>query len=331
MEKISEHITDLLVLFVNNELDDKGIMELKDWAESSEDNMREFCRMREIRTANSFERLKTVFDSDAAYARFKMNTRVPASKSHIWNGFLKYSLGFMALVSVVILSFRLGSNSLENSFAEIVMEAPLGSLSKVVLPDSTEVWLNSGSRISYSQGFGVKDRKLKMTGEGFFSVSKNPDMPFSISTEGLVVEVLGTKFDLRNYSDDKEAYVSLEEGRVSLENLICKSELRYLEPNQKMILDKSSGVMEISGSEAENASQWVKGNLFFDEELLTDIVRELERAYNVSIVIGNEELRNYRFYGNFVQKDQTIDEVLSILSATQKINSIREGKTITLY
>ena len=82
---------------------------------------------------------------------------------------------------------------------------------------------------------------------------------------------------------------------------------------------------------ASNASQWTDGYLFFDEELLPDIVKELERSYNVNIHIANDSLNKFRFYGNFVRREQSIQEVLDALASTEKIQYKIEERNITIY
>ena len=81
---------------------------------------------------------------------------------------------------------------MEQAFAMIKVEAPQGSTTKMTLPDGTEVWLNAGSRMEYSQGFGVRDRRVKLSGEGYFEVHHNTAMPFIVNSSSLNVQVLGT-------------------------------------------------------------------------------------------------------------------------------------------
>ena len=143
---------------------------------------------------------------------------------------------------------------------------------------------------------------------------------------------MGTKFDFRNYSDDKEVIVALLEGKVSFRNQLKEAPIRYLSPDQKVVLDKITGSAVISSVKAVNTSGWINGYLFFDEELLSDITKELERSYKVKIDIRNESLKGYRFYGNFNQREQNIKKVLDILSSTGKIHyEIKNSDHIVIY
>ena len=102
-------------------------------------------------------------------------------------------------------------------------------------------------------------------------------------------------------------------------------------PDERAVLNKSNGLMTVESVTASNASQWTDGYLFFDEELLPDITKELERSYNVKIHIANDSLNNFRFYGNFVRREQNIQEVLDALASTEEIRYKIEERTITIY
>jgi ferric-dicitrate binding protein FerR (iron transport regulator) len=145
------------------------------------------------------------------------------------------------------------------------------------------------------------------------------------------VNVLGTKFNFRNYSDDEEAVVSLLEGKVLVNNNLQKGEQARIEPDHKVFLNKKNGDMHVSRVNAHHTVEWTNGYLFFDEELLSDIVKKLERSYDVRITISDPTLGNLRFYGNFVRKEQTIEKILKMLESTGKIKYCVQGKDIQLH
>lgn len=271
------------------------------------------------------------FDAEAAYERFQQRTGLAKRTKRPYKQWFYYAAAVVALLVIVsITSYYQGGRQVERSFADIVVEAPLGSKTKMVLPDGTEVWLNAGSRMVYSQGFGMTDRKLVFEGEGFFEVKKNKELPFAIHTRELDVTVLGTKFNFRNYPEDATAVVDLLEGKVALDNHVQQMQTRYLAPAEKMVLDKSTGEMEIITAEVETAKAWTHDVLLFDEELLPDIATKLERYYDVKIKLANPALETARFYGRFNRQKQSIYDVLNILSSTGRIAYTVEGDTIVL-
>lgn len=271
------------------------------------------------------------YDVDKAFDRFIARTR---QKRRTFFSLPKIAYGAAAialLFFVSTLSCLWGERRIQARFAPIVVEVPLGAKTKLVLPDSTLVWLNAGSRISYSQGFGVRDRQLRLDGEAYFEVKKHTHLPFDVQTKEMNVTVLGTKFNFRNYPDDDEAVVELLEGKVQLENQVKKRELSYLTPSEKVTLNKATGEMAIGRADVKNAKEWTNDGLFFDEIPLADIAKILSRSYNVKICIADERLARNRFYAFFNRREHTLYEVLDRLTSTHQLKYKVEGDTILLY
>lgn len=309
--------------------------ELSAWVEMSPDNRKYFSEMHEVWVAIQAGSASFEYDAGKAYRRFRQKARQYSrkylSRPRVSNFVWQFAGGLALLAVAVFLSYRQGGRQVREAFSDIVIEAPLSSQSRIVLPDSTEVWMNAGSRLVYSQGFGLQDRQLTMSGECFFSVSKDASKPFVVNTPTLQVRVLGTKFNFRSYPDDDEATVALEEGSVSLRNLVREESERILAPNQKAVLNNKTGHLRIHGSQAGNHSSWVHGQLFFNDELLVDIVKELRRNYDVQIEIESDSLLTQRFYGGFDRKDLSIDEILARFAATGEIHYRKENEKIILY
>ena len=219
---------------------------------------------------------------------------------------------------------------MENAFADIVIEAPVGARTCMYLPDGTQVWLNACSRLTYSQGFGINDRNLKLEGEGYFEVSRNEQLPFIIHTQEVDVTVLGTQFNFKNYADDSEASVSLLSGKVKLSNHLRQEETLYLQPNEKVTLNKLTGEMKTVRTQVQNSKIWTHDELFFDEELLVDIAKKLMRNYDVKIVVA-DSLRDRRFYGSFKITGSTIEQVLGTISSTNRMKYKQEKGIYILY
>lgn len=273
------------------------------------------------------------YDVDQAFERFRKRTGLDQSGRQSYKWYRTWSVAAVAIVLlglITVTAYWQGSRQIQSNFSDIVVEAPLGSKTKLTLPDGSTVWLNAGSKMVYSQGFGVRDRRLAFQGEGYFEVEKNDEMPFLVQTHDVNVTVVGTKFNFRNYPEDEEAVVELLEGKVALENQLKEEAVRYLSPNEKMVLHKATGKMDITSAKVKEVTLWTENILLFDEDLLPDIVRELERSYHVQIEIENEDLKQTRFYGQFNQLEQNIYDVLDMLSETGKLKYHEEGKVIYL-
>ena len=273
------------------------------------------------------------YDVDQAFERFRKRTGLDQSGKQSYKWYRTWSIVAVAIVLlglITVTAYWQGSRQIQSNFSDIVVEAPLGSKTKLTLPDGSIVWLNAGSKMVYSQGFGVSDRKLAFQGEGYFEVEKSDEMPFLVQTHDVNVTVVGTKFNFRNYPEDEEAVVELLEGKVALENQLKEEAVRYLLPNEKMVLHKATGGMDITSAKVKEAILWTENILLFDEDLLPDIIRKLERSYHVQIEIESEALKQTRFYGQFNQLEQNIYDVLDILSETGKLKYREEGKVIYL-
>ncbi len=338
MDEKREHIDELITDYLTGSLDSDALDELKTWISASPGNEEYFLRQREIWFSVVSRQAMSLYNKEKAFELFKgrMESRKAEIQKKSGYKFRLLSFGRYAAIVAVMLaigcfSYWKGGANVKKNFADVSVEAPLGSKTKLYLPDGTLVWLNAGSRIIYSQGFGVDNRRVRLEGEGYFEVEHNEELPFFVKTPELQVQVLGTKFNFCNYPEDHEVIVSLLEGKVAFRNFLHNEKEAMLVPDQRVVLDKTSGDMAVESVVASNASQWTDGYLFFDEELLPDIARKLERAYNVKIRIANDSLNTFRFYGNFVRREQSIEEVLDALAFTREMQYKMEGRTITIY
>ncbi len=328
----NQHIDELIIAFIKGELDEAGKLELEKWVTASGRNREYFSKSCQVWLATGLEAYRDHFNVEDAFSEFKLiHGRSMKRSRPAWKMYSAIAAAAACIAVISAVTFSLGRRSLQKELKEIVAEAPIGSNLKMTLPDGSLIQLNAGSTVRYSQGFGVTDRRISLSGECYFEVAPNEDVPFVVSTRDLDVKVVGTKFNFRDYPNDLEAIVSLLEGKVELGNrLRLESEKRFLNPGQRVILDKHVGEMRIESKNAQNSIQWTKGNLFFDEELLPDITKELERYYNVKIDIHGERLRKLRIFGNIIPREMTIEEVLESLSATNRIDYTIKDGNVTL-
>ena len=337
MEEENKHIDELIANYLTEGLDKNALDELKTWIAASAENQQYFICQREIWFSAVSREAASVYDKDKAFENFRnrvesqkeiqSTSRRGFSLSALW----RYAAVVAIIIAVGCISYWQGEVNVKDTFADISVEAPLGSKTKLYLPDGTLVWLNAGSRMTYSQGFGVDNRKVELEGEGYFEVKRNEKIPFFVKTKDLQLQVLGTKFNFRDYPEDHEVVVSLLEGKVGLNNLLREEKEAVLSPDERAVLNKANGLLTVESVTASNASQWTDGYLFFDEELLPDIAKELERSYNVKIHIATDSLKTFRFYGNFVRREQNIQEVLEALASTEKMQYKIEERNITIY
>lgn len=213
---------------------------------------------------------------------------------------------------------------------------PNGSKTQIVLSDSTIIWLNSGSSITYPSVFTNKSREVRLIGEGYFEVTKNLKKPFIVKTSDIDIKVLGTKFNLKSYPEEGTIETTLLEGSVA----ICKNNKEYLnnqivllKPNERATYIKKSGRViqgDVEGenqseeinetekrkeqlvlstfSDAEEFTSWKDEKLVFRNENFEDICVKMERWYNVQINIHSEALKNYHYTGT-LQNENIVDAI----------------------
>ncbi len=218
------------------------------------------------------------------------------------------------------ITFRTGAFE-SNDMAEIVV--PFGEQMNVVLQDGTMVQLNSGSRLEYPKSFGILNRKVKLTGEGYFSVAKEVLRPFEVDLSEIKVKVTGTHFNVWAYSEDKKIRVSLEEGSV---NIIDKVNNLYpLKVGQSAEYDRESGKCKISKMNDINLyTAWRTKSLNFYRTPLKEIIKTLERQYEVKFEVKDSSLLAYKF--SISTSKININEIINDLEKVSKIKFVKKNE-----
>lgn len=188
------------------------------------------------------------------------------------------------------------------------VSTPRGTDYQLTLPDGTHVWLNADSKISFPERFTGNDRKVKIEGEAYFDVTKDAKHPFIISTDYFTTTVHGTSFNVNAYSA-KTAGVALVTGSVSVKSNDGK-ELRIV-PGQLACIG-TQGKIEVKNVDVYPLTQWKDGFFYFDNERLVDIMMELGRWYNVSVVFEHEEDMNQRLHFVAEHKEKLSDIIKRI-------------------
>lgn len=191
----------------------------------------------------------------------------------------------------------------------------LGRVSSFLLPDSTKVWLSTGSTLHYAENF-TSNRAVALEGEAFFKVKKNPDHPFEIQTEDLVTRVLGTSFNLKAYPGEV-VDLSVYTGRVQFEHLQQGGEKFLLTKNQRISWSVDGGFSQIDVFDASIAPDWKSGVFRFENASLGEIVEALGRWYPVEFEVGGNSGR-CRFSGEFHRS--SLEQVLEVLSYTLNLS-----------
>ncbi len=218
----------------------------------------------------------------------------------------------------------------ESSVTYNTLEIPYGKNFELTLSDGTNVLLNSGTTITYPTKFiQGNNREVYLTGEAYFNVAHDKDHPFIVNAQGLNIKVLGTEFNITAYTNDVTSNVVLVKGKVSLydEKNTDNTQSTIILPNTKGIFNKTLRTIETQKVNPELYTAWIKGELVFRNTSFDDILKKIERHYNVTVVNQNKALNSEVFNARF--KKQPIDSVLSYLSDSYNIKyTIKKGKLI---
>ncbi|MEZ5199566.1 MAG: FecR family protein [Bacteroidales bacterium] len=182
-----------------------------------------------------------------------------------------------------------------------------GQRSKVVLPDSSIVWLNSGTTLSYPSSFSEQNRKVTLNGQAFFQVYHKENAPFTVQTNGLIVKVLGTKFDVDAYPENDKIAVVLESGKVELAHNSFESFIYTMKPGEKATYSIANNVLNINNTDVAVYSSWKDGKLIFRNEPIKNVIEKLKKWYNIDIEVANAKVYDSIFTGTI--QNESYEEI----------------------
>lgn len=206
-------------------------------------------------------------------------------------------------------------------YSVTVFKTVAGQKTTITLPDNTIVTLNGNSSLSYRGDWTAeKLRSVNLSGEAYFKVTSNAKKPFIVNTSGISIKVLGTTFNVKSYDDDEAVETTLVEGKVVIEKETGEyavPELIELLPDHKATFSKNSKKIVLEKVKSERVAAWVKGSLIFEDELFSEIVKELERRYGTTIIVKDKASLNCRF--NTRIEDESLEEVLKLFSLSGNV------------
>lgn len=196
-----------------------------------------------------------------------------------------------------------------------------GMTTSIMLPDSTVVYLNSESTLRYPSSFNTDIRKVELTGEAYFDVTKDPQKRFVISTlNHSQIEVYGTSFNVEAYAKDNKLSATLVEGKIGFLFNDGTGTARKidLQPNQKLIYRPTTGEVKVYKTSCESETAWKEGKIVFNNTSMEDILHTLSKRFNVEFVVKNKNLKEYAFTGSFTT--QRLERIMEFFKISSKIH-----------
>lgn len=223
-----------------------------------------------------------------------------------------------------VVSGSSASNQVKNGMMLSAATAK-GQTYRFTLPDGTEVWLNSDSKMSFPSSFDGKERKISLAGEAYFEVVHNVKQPFRVESNKQTVQDIGTAFNIKAYADEQSVRTTVTEGIAEVVSGDKKS--GQLIHGQQAIVDNNG--LKIIAVNAQDEIAWKNGLFVFKGEPIGDIMKRVARWYNVEVVFENPSLANLTFSGTISRYDH-ISKLLDILQATGELQFKIQGKTIII-
>lgn len=336
-----EYIEELIVRQLQGRLTDEETSRLRQWYDSSEDNRRAYRDYCVLLRAQQTEHDRQLFTADTGKAwqrtRQRLHRRARLVALRPW---LRYAAVAIIAIAVGFTASWL-TGTLGSAQHDTTVEVPAGAKTRITLPDGTTVWLNSSSRLTYNSTYGKGSRSVTLDGEAYFDVVKNKRSPFLVKAGETQVRVLGTRFDMKAYSHDERSRVTLLEGSLSVSTGRGDSPATVIKPGEQAILSSKSQSIRVRRVKAVDYALWttpstekpqsvsatpneqlpqmtepvqsLRKTLLFDEESLTQIAADLERAFNIDIEIRGRIGQNV-YYGDF-RNDETLFQILDAITS----------------
>lgn len=267
------------------------------------------------------------YKSDADALWVKMERRMKKSQPRT----IQFSLtnfrwlsGVASLLLIILLSTT-GYMASEYFQANTIVQtySSLGGKSKVILPDGTYVWLNAESTLEYTATAWSKTRNVKLNGEAYFEVKKDPKRPFIVKSGGLDVKVHGTAFNVEARNNKPDVSVSLLSGSVSVKSATMTKEII---PGEEAVYSKKDGNIEIGKSDVAFAAMWANETIHFERKSIKELTKFLSKWYGVKIILDPSIPENQAY--TFSVKNEPLEEILRLMARANPIRYSFDEKNI---
>lgn len=315
---------DLLSKFITGEISDSEIDMLNVWLETDPENRRIFDIENELWQAAGVNSMPDYARTETAWMNISTSLGFGKNKYRSVTVIRtdRIRILFAAAVVASLLAvggmtlWRIGNSSLQKMVvASTQVSTREGGKAHIMLPDSTDVILNSGSSIQYDGRFNQKDRIVNFKGEAFFDVSTNPEKPFIVNLGRISIAAKGTRFNVFSFEDENRVEATLEEGVIQVsingkDNINMKS-------GQQMVYFVDSGEVLIRDVAIDTYTSWKENKLRFYDSPLEEVMRRIGRKYNVVFEVTDQNLLNLKYTATFI--DESIEEVMERLKTVSPI------------
>ncbi|HEY4110249.1 FecR family protein [Puia sp.] len=377
---MNEQIKALVIKYITGDADASEQQWVREWIGESQDHLDYYISLRETWQDALHHPGHAVFSADKAFDRLRERLETPANPQALAQPKAQEQLQTPAppelpaiparrrilflpvRTAVAVLLMLLAGGGVGIGYylrqprpgalqAAFHLWVPNGKMKKLVLPDSTEVWLNAGTRFSYSAGFGQTNREITLDGEGYFAVKHNERLPFVVKAGGYKIRDIGTIFTVIAYPGNKIFETAVMEGKVEVTSdpkikgvLLARNEVLKVSlqnpasgPGTPAATDGNKAASPVIDAQFQIVTEphidkyasWKDNILVFEEESFEEVARRLERTFNVAIRVNSDRLAQLKYTGRFTRV-KTITEAMRIIRETTPIVYTVENETISI-
>ncbi len=313
---------------LKNEADEIQLKQIQEWLDLSPENS---VILTEISNTWALTRNRTEFyqpDMSINWQKLMARINYQPKQKAIQKLYFRWAAAAAILAVVFLAGIGLGDALMKTkttvSYTKII--APEGNKTQIVLPDSTYVWLNSGSELQYPSDYSAQNRVVTMKGECFFDVVKDLAHPMVVTGSKFKVKVYGTRFNVNEHNQKNTADVTLVSGKVQVLSLQDKL-ISDLKPGEQLVLNDGKYYLQ-KAENLEALTAWLNNMLIFDNQPFEEVIHYLEKWYGVKIQLDNDLY--YRHNYTFKVKTESLREVMELISVITPIQYNIEGEQVAI-
>ncbi|MDR1156494.1 MAG: DUF4974 domain-containing protein [Bacteroidales bacterium] len=333
MEDLKES---LILHYLQGDISEDGMRALNIWLNEQPENRQLLFRMKDLYDMRKGGLRPDDREIEQSWHRLAGKMKSSGNQEPVRNQKWQAGLYRYAAVAVIFVCLTLGVRMLFQkdrpvTYSELDVESG-PRMSRLSLPDGSRVVLNASTRFRFPDKFDGDIREVFLDGEAFFDVAHNARQPFVVHTDQQRITVLGTSFNVMDYSADDYAITTVISGSVKVQpadNGGRPVGEYVLKPNQQAHFDKPSSEITLTGVKIDLSRTWVNKVYHFRDEPLLKIAQRLEKIYGVKIAIATDSLKEVRYTGTFLTS-QEIDEVLKIINFDKQFSYQIDGGNITV-
>lgn len=297
--------------------------ELTNWLAASDENKTMMDELKVIYSITGKVSESFVPGKDQAWEKVISRIKIPKHRLGPIKIMLRIAASFLLIALGIGGGLFMQKKDIGNSYTEVY--SPYGHKTMIILPDSSQVWLNGNTRLKYATDF-AQERNVELSGEALFKVAKNPNKLFTVKSRQLNIKVYGTTFNVKSYKEDTNSEVALVEGSVGLFH--NNKLMTRMTPGEVITYDTSKDKFSSNGGNIDQITSWKSDELVIENESFENMVKYLERWYGVEIKVDKSLNQNLRL--SFKVKTESLTELLTIINHITPVSYQINGKQVRI-